>query len=225
MCLLKNMKLLLPILLALCSLQGVKAETVEFRTVRFDPEDRPPPEYQSIDGSTKFSVPLHTISDSYKLPLRDDRFLELKSIDGGKLLALEIPPSMRKNLLLLFVPESEGYKIIPVHAPASRFGGGDCFMVNACTSDLAIRYGKNKPITLAPASSAILKSTADKKYEMLPVVIAENKNDKWEIVRSERWPSDPRFRTILFTYKLPRTGNLEIHAIPERIVSPSSSNE
>jgi hypothetical protein len=216
---------LFPLLLALSFLTEVRAEVVEFRTVRFDPDDRPSPEYQAVKGSTKFSVPLHSISDSHEMSLRDGKFLDLQPSEGGKPLTLEIPPSMMKDLLLLFIPGPEGYEVLKVHAPAARLGGGDCFMVNACPSDVAIQYGKQKPISVPSAGSAILKSPAGKEYEILPVVIAEKKDKKWEPVRSERWPSDPRFRTILFAYKSPSSGSLEIHAVPERIVGPGSPEE
>jgi hypothetical protein len=216
---------LFPLLFALSCLAEVRAENVEFRTVRFDPDDRPPPEYQAVKCSTKFSVPLHSLSDPHEMTLRDGKFLDLRPSAGGKPLTLEIPPSMKKDLLLLFVPGPGGYEVLKVHAPVSRLGGGDCFMVNACPSELAIQYGKQKPISVSSAGSATLKSPAGKEYEMLPVVIAEKKDEKWEPVRSERWPSDPRFRTILFAYKSPSSGSLEIHAVPERIVGPGSPEE
>lgn len=222
---LRQTRQLLPFLFTLLCFTEVRAENIEFRTVRFDPHDRPPPEYQAIDGTTKFSVPLHSIGDLQKMSLREDLFLDLQPSGGGKILTIEIPPSMRKDLLLLFVPGAEGYEVLKVHAPVTRLGGGDCFMVNACSSELAIQYGKKRPINIPSAGSAILKSPAGKEYKMLPVVIAEKKNKKWEPLRSERWPSDPRFRTIVFAYKSPRSGTMNIHAVPERIDKPNSTEE
>ncbi|MFZ9933109.1 MAG: hypothetical protein ACO3G9_07925 [Chthoniobacterales bacterium] len=197
----------------------VKEASVEFRVTRFDPQDRPAPKYKTPDG-TEIEVPLHTIDGPYKVKLRDESFLDLQPAAGGKPTTIEIPPGLRRDLLLLFVPDKDGYRVLLTHAPVTRIGGGDCFVTNATPSELAIQYGSGKPSRVAPARSAVLHSPAGNKYEMLPVVIAQMRDEKWKTVRSENWPSDPRFRTFLVIYELPPTGKIEIHAVPDRLQKP-----
>jgi hypothetical protein len=195
---------------------------VTFRVTRFDPSDRPPPSFQvgGAGARTELEVPLTYIGGPFKATLRDGKYLDFFEGAAEKpSLTVDVPPAMRKDLLLIFIPKEESYNILKVHAPATKINGGDRYIVNATAGDLAIQLGKTKPILITPAKASILKNPGGNKIETHPVVIKQKKKGEkeWNLVSTENWACDPRFRNFLFIYRSPRTGHIAFHGVSDRL--------
>lgn len=193
---------------------------ISFSVTRFDPQDRPSPEFIVKNGAQDVTVkvPLTYIEGPFKATLRDDKFLDFFE-DSAKAPALStvIPPEMRKDLLLVFIPDKKGFKILRIHAPKSEIKGGDYYVTNATSSEIAIKYGVAKPVVVVPGKSALLRDSPANRSPTLPVIINQKDGDRWKLVSSENWPRDVRFRNFLFLYISARDHHIAIHGISERL--------
>ena len=106
--------------------------------------DRPAPEFMVKNGGTETTVkvPLTYIAGPFSATLRDDQYLDFFK-PGVKVpvLSTEVPPELQKDLLLVFIPVRESFEILKIHAPPSAIQGGDHYVINATTTDVAIKFG------------------------------------------------------------------------------------
>ena len=196
------------------------AAKVEFRVTRFDPGDRKSPVFQvgPLDKQVEVEVPLTYIAGPFEATLRDGRFLDFR--EGSEEepgISVEIAEGERKDLLLLFIAGKEEFRVLKVRTPVNRIAGGDRYIVNATTSDLAFKLGDSKPIRIEPGKSGLLKGPGGNDIVALPVLISQKKGDEWELASTENWYCDPRVRKYLFAYMSPRTGHLSFHPVSERL--------
>lgn len=193
---------------------------VTFSVTRFDPEDRPSPKFVVKNGAkpVEIEVPLTYIAGPFSATLRDDKFLDF--FEGNAevpAISTEIPVTMLKDLLVVFVPAEKGFKLMKIHVPPTALKGGDQYVVNATEADVAIKYGSAKPVLIQPGKSGILHDAAAGQAPTLPVVINQKDGDQWKLVSTENWPNDVRFRNFLFLYKSARDHHVAIHGISERV--------
>ena len=205
---------------ALAQADGKPGSRVSFRVTRFDPADRPSPVFRVPGGAgrSEVAVPLTCIAGPFEATLRDESFLDFFEGDGKKpVLSVAIDPNQRKDLLLFFVPNDGGYRILPVHAPVSRIKGGDRFVVNATTADVSIQFGKAEPLVIAPGKPGLLAGPRGDTVVAVPVVIKQKSADGWSLVSTEYWPCDPRFRSFLFLYQSPESNHVLFHGVADRL--------
>lgn len=199
------------------SKQGAK---VHFSVTRFDPMDRPAPGFIVKNGGTETQVlvPLTYIAGPFSATLRDGQHLDFFE-PGGKepVLSTVVPPELQKDLLLVFIPVKESFEILKIHAPPSSIKGGDHYVVNATTTDVAIKFGDTKPVLIHSKKAAILHDPAAGKSLTLPVIIQQKDVDQWKLVTTENWPHDVRFRTFLFLYTSVRDHHMAFHGITQRV--------
>lgn len=216
-------KAILALWLAVTGVSAQKAEPdskITFSVTRFDPQDRPSPKFVVKQGSkdVEVEVPLTYIAGPFTATLREGKFLDFFEGDAEQpALTTQIPEAMRSDLLIAFVPDEKSFKLLKIHAPRNKIGGGDYYVVNAMESDVAIKYGSTKPILIQPGKSAILHDRAAAKSPTLPVVINQKQGEQWKLISSENWPNDARFRNFLFLYNSARDLHLAIHGISERL--------
>lgn len=193
---------------------------VHFSVTRFDPMDRPAPGFIVKNGGTETEVlvPLTYIAGPFSATLRDGQYLDFFE-PGTKepVLSTAIPPEFQKDLLLVFIPLKESFEILKIHAPPSSIKGGDHYVVNATTTDVAIKLGTPKPVLIPSKKSAVLHDPAAGKSLTLPVIIQQKDGDQWKLVTTENWPHDVRFRTFLFLYTSARDRHMAFHGITQRM--------
>lgn len=213
------------IFLALIGLSASAQESessskVTFSVTRFDPQDRPPPEFSIKNGGkiTELKIPLTYIAGPFTATLRDGKFLDFFQGEAEKpAVTAEIPAAMHQDLLIAFVPVKNTFKLLKIHAPKDKIGGGDYYVINAMDCEIAIKYGAAKPVAVKPGKSTILRH-GPARAATLPVVIQQkDKEGKWKLASSENWPNDHRFRNFLFFYTSSRNNHLAIHGISERL--------
>ena len=204
-------------LIAQGSKQGAK---IRFSVTRFDPMDRPAPEFMVKNGAkeTPVKVPLTYIAGPFSATLRDDKYLDFFE-PGAKLpvLSTVVPPELQNDLLLVFIPVKESFEILKIHTPPSSIQGGDHYVINATATDVAIKFGTAKPVLISPKRAAVLHDPAAGKSPTLPVIIRQKDGDEWKLVTTENWPHDVRFRTFLFLYTSLRDRHMAFHGISERL--------
>jgi hypothetical protein len=197
--------------------QGTK---IQFSVTRFDPMDRPAPSFMVKNGSTETQVlvPLTYIAGPFTATLRDEKYLDFFE-PGGKVpvLSTAVPPEMQKDLLLAFVPVEQSFEILKIHTPPSAIQGGDHYVINATTTDVAIKFGALKPVLIHSKKAALLHDPAAGKSLTLPVIIQQKDGDQWKLVTTENWPHDDRFRTFLFLYSSLRDHHMAFHGITQRV--------
>ncbi len=216
--------LLLALLTAVSSILaqegGEGGSQVAFRVTRFDPQDRPPPEFTVGGGKGRIDIkiPLTYIDGPFKATLRDDRFLDFWRGGGDKPeISISIAAGERKDLLLVFVPDKETFRILKISASEKKLKGGDRFILNTTGSDIAIKLGEAKALQIAPMKTGILPGPGGAKLKTLPVLIKQKSAEGWRLVSTEFWNCDPRFRKYLFIYTSPRTRKIAFHGVSERL--------
>lgn len=200
---------------------------VEFRVTRVDPADGLSPEFQVGPPEKQIAVkiPLTYIEGPFKTRLRNDRFLDFWKKDGEKPeISIEISEAERKDLLLFFLPTKDSFKVMKLHTPIAKIGGGDRFLFNATDRAMAIKLGDGKPIIIESGKSGIVRGAGGKKVVSLPVLISQKDGDEWTLVSTEQWVCDPRVRRFLFVYMSPRTHHLVFHGVSESLASREASS-
>jgi hypothetical protein len=200
--------------------RGGDAPQVEFRVTRFDPADRKSPTFKTgtASGGVDVEIPLTYIGGPYKVALREGEFLDFRQGEAKQPeISLQIAENERKDLLLLFIPVEQSYKVIKVNTPISRIRGGDRFIINTTQSRMAIKLGSDVPIFIPPGKSEVLRGPGGDDTVSVPVLISLEEDGKWTLASTENWHVDPRFRKYLFAYTSPRNRHLAFHGLTERV--------
>lgn len=193
---------------------------LSFSVTRFDPSDRPSPDFIMKNGGTEteISVPLTYMAGPFTATLLEDKHLDFfKPGIEEPVLTTVIPPDMRKDLLLVFVPREDTFEILKIHVPRAGIKGGDHYVINATTSEIAIRFGSSAPVRISPKNAALLHDPAAGNALTLPVVIQQKDGEAWKPVTTENWPHDTRFRNFLFLYTSARDLHMAFHGITQRV--------
>lgn len=201
--------------------QGAKPDDkIHFSVTRFDPLDRPAPDFMVKNGAkmTPVEVPLTYIAGPFSATLRDDKYLDFFE-PGAKepILSTVVAPELQKDLLLVFIPVKESFEILKIHTPPSSIPGGDQYVINATDTDVAIKFGKATPVVISPKRATLLHDPSADNSPTLPVIIKQKVGDEWKMVTTENWPHDLRFRTFLFIYTSLRDHHITFHGITERV--------
>lgn len=220
-------KFLIAITLALaCGFTTAQGQTnasaqVEFRVTRFDPSDQAIPVFKvgPASGDKEIEIPLTYIGGPHKATLRDGQFLDLWRGDSEQAeISLPIAENERKDLLLVFIPVEQSFKVIKINTPLSRIRGGDRFIINATNKSLAIKSDKAKPVVIAPGKSGLLSGPGGDEIVSIPILISlKEESGDWKLASTENWQIDPRFRRYLFAYMSPRNRQLTFHGVTERM--------
>jgi len=197
-----------------------QGDKLSFSVTRFDPRDRPIPEFMVKNGGTEteVKVPLTYIAGPFTATLRDDKHLDFFKPGGTEpALSTVIPPEVRKDLLLVFVPVKESFEILKIHVPRAGIQGGDHYVINATPHEVAIKFGAAEVVRISPKNAALLHDPAAGNALTLPVEIQRKEGEEWKPVTTENWPHDKRFRTFLFLYTSARDHHTAFHGITQRV--------
>ena len=197
-----------------------QGEKLSFSVTRFDPSDRPSPDFILKDGGkeTGISVPLTYIAGPFTATLREGKHLDFfKPGIEEPVITTVIPPDMRKDLLLVFVPREDTFEILKIHVPRAGIKGGDHYVINATPHEVAIKFGSAATVHISPKRGALLHDPAAGNAVTLPVVIQRKEGEEWKPVTTENWPHDTRFRNFLFLYTSARDRHMAFHGISQRV--------
>ena len=221
--------LLLAMLVVPPAARATGTPTVSFRAVCFDPRETATPVWFVAHGGSRKPLELDKsrLSDHQQANVRDDRFVDFfssKEPTKGELPAvtLTLPADSREHLLFVFAPAGTGYRAWAIQLSPTDFKPGATLLINAAPVDVAAKLGAASPVTVPSGSSRILLLPDGCKDSMLPVQIFDrpDKTGSWRIAQSTRWGVDLRFRSYLFFYHSPKSDQLMLHGVTERMDSP-----
>lgn len=205
----------------LCSLCYASGEegTMTYKITRFDPSDHPPPEFRigNKKKGTLVKVPLTHIAGPLTAKLRDGKHLDFWGKDEEKpQITLTIGKHEREGLLLVLAPKREGsFSILKINALQNKLKGGERYIINATSNQLEITIAGSPPIVVQPKKAKILNAPPVK--DVSSVIIKEKQKDTWNLVASEDWHFDKRFRKYLFIYRSSKSKGLLFHGVSERL--------
>lgn len=197
---------------------GKDGGSISFKVTRFDPLDRPPPEFLvgKKGAGIEVKIPLTYIAGPFKATLREGGYLDFWQGGGDKPeISIRIGKKERKNLLLVFFSSKEGFSILKVNTAQGRFKGGDRYIVNATNSDIALKLGNMNQLLVKANKTGILH--APKTKNTLPVQIKQREKEDWRLVSTENWYFDRRFRKFLFIYHSSKSSAILFHGVSERL--------
>ena len=138
---------------------------IEFRVTRFDPTDQTSPVFKVGHGSdaAEIEIPLTYIGGPHKATLRDGRFLDFRrgAVELPEI-SLPIAENEHTDLLLIFIPAAQSFKVIKVLTPLARMRGGDRLIINATNKRLAIKSGEEKSVFIDPTKSGIFSGSSSR---------------------------------------------------------------
>ena len=177
------------LLTAAAQTREVPSSSVTFRVARFDPADRESPKFKAGSGDSKeeIEVPLTHIAGPFKATLRDARFLDFwgMAAAGKPEVSLEITATERDDLLLIFFPDGESYRVMKVNTSAARIKGGDRFIINTTPTEIALKLGTAEPVVIPPAKTGLLAAPPSTKPVSLPVVVNLKLDGEWKLASTE----------------------------------------
>ena len=204
---------------SLHSQQGAPA-SVKFMITCLDPIAGGVAEYEvGVPGDlTALKVPPNRFVGPFTVPLREDaNLLDFYQTGNPKpAFSVTVTESERDNFFIFLIPSEGGYRAMKIHAPASRLKGGDRYLMNATGKPLAIKYGEKDRLLVRSGESEILKLTAANADGVVKVLMAQETDGKFELIRSLSWYCDPRFRRFVFIYDK-NGGKIGFYTVSERI--------
>lgn len=169
----------------------------------------------------KVATPGNELSQSYKVPAlssisvgamekNDKGETVFKSYGSARSLACP------KQIVLLIRKgdaQSDGFAVLPIDAGEANFKAASYMFINASALAVAATVGDQK-LALKPGKTQMIKPSPDHANGMCQVTFFYQKEDEeWKKIYDTRWPSNDKFRSIVFFYQDPKTGGLSIAPI------------
>ena len=159
--------------------------------------------------------------------LRTGSSLRIREFDVGiaigdhfrKLGSVTLPPSGR-DFILVFLPTTDAYNILPISADSPSFKPNDSMVFNFMDKEIGVALGTAKA-QIKPKSSAIITPgiTTDETFFIASFFIRENKT--FLPFNNTRWPVNSALKNLLFVFPDPESGDPRYKGV---IIEASSTN-
>ena len=213
---------------------GMAAELplVSFRAVYFDPRETVTPQLFVAHGKARRPLELDKsrLSDRQQASVRNGGLVDFFNAgepqkDEVPAATLTLPGGALENLLLVLVPAAKGYRAWAIPLPPAEFQPGSTLLINVAPVLVTVKQGAAVALAVKPGSARVLALAANFKESMLPIQIFVKRDDAaaWKIAQSTRWAVDRRFRSYVFFYQTPKSEQLMLHGITERMDHLSES--
>lgn len=216
-----------PLLLAfaITSILMTGAHAQDKTSLRFlaFPKKIPPVPVELVIGENKtieVQIPGNELSPAYKVPPLESIVVGKTTVNGeGKAVfdvygkAKSIGTSKQIILLIRKGDEnSDGFVVLPIDGELASFRGGSYFFINASRLNVAGVIGDSK-FALKPGQQHLLKPTANYEGDICQVTFAYQRDDKWKTFKDTRWPTNKRYRSLVFFHQDPASGRLGVSPI------------
>lgn len=187
------------------------------------PKMIPPVPVELIIGENKtieVQIPGNELSPEYKVPPLGSIVVGKTTVNGegkavfetyGKAKSLGVS----KQIILLMrkgKENSDGFVVLPVNGELAHFKGGSYFFINASGLNVAGVIGDSK-FALKPGQQHMLKPEPDHEGDICQVTLAYQRDDKWKTFKDTRWPTNKRYRSLVFFHQDPGSGRLGVSPI------------
>lgn len=199
--------------------KDVRLHFVSFPKVQ-NPE---PVELLLKDGETiEVDLPTNSISEAYRVPLLSDWVLGEKGAGDGEVdfkVYGKTPSLGTGNQLILVMRKgeknSEGLEMVAINYSDNAFGGGQYYLINASSVEIAGHVGTGK-FTLKPSERTMLKPgptkvNNDRKYAFTKFLYRKGNNV--QPFFSSTWRFNENARSMVFFYHDPVSRHLRVHTI------------
>lgn len=199
------------------------------------PKKIPPVPVELIVGENKtieVQIPGNELSPEYKVPPLESIVVGKTSVNAegkpvfeayGK--AKSIGTSKQIILLIRKGKEnSDGFVVLPINGELANFTGGSYFFINASSLNVAGVIGDSK-FALEPGQRHMLKPTPNFEGDICQVTFAYKREDKWKTFKDTRWPTNKRYRSLVFFHQDPESGRLGVSPIIDMLPYVASGTE
>lgn len=113
---------------------------------------------------------------------------------------------------------SDGFVVLPLNGELANFSGGSFLFINASRLSVGGVIG-DKKFGLKPGQQQLLKPAANHKNGICQVTLAYQREDKWKTFYDTRWPTNKKYRSLIFFHQDPATGRLGIAPIVDMFMN------
>jgi len=120
-----------------------------------------------------------------------------------------------KQIILLIrkgKEDSDGFVVLPLNGELGDFRGGSYLFINASNLNVGGVMGDTK-FALKPGQRRLLKPAPDHEGDICQVTLAYQREDKWKTFKDTRWPTNERYRSLVFFHQDPESGRLGVSPI------------
>lgn len=201
-------------------------KTLKLKFLAFPKQLRPQPVELLIgEGKTiEVQTPGHELSPEYEVPalstiavgktvINDegepafDVYGRAKSLGSGSQIIL----LMRKGK-----ENEDGFAVIPVNAEASNFKGASFLLINASKLNVGGKIGDTE-FGLKPSQQRLIRPKPSHKGRLCQVTFFYQREESWKKFRDTRWPSNEKYRSLVFFFQDPETGRLGVAPVVEML--------
>lgn len=213
--------------------RAAEVASVSFRAVYFDPRETVTPVLFVAHGNARRPLELDKsrLSDRQQASVRNGGLVDFFNAgepqkDEVPAATLTLPGGALDNLLFVLVPAAKGYRAWAIPLPPADFKPGSTLLINVAPVVVAVKQGAAAALVVKPGSARVLALAANFQKPMLPIQIFVKRDDAaaWKIAQSTRWAVDRRFRSYVFFYQAPKSEQLMLHGITERMDEPKEEN-
>ncbi len=199
---------------------GAEAQNkVELQFLAFPKHQRPQPvELMVAEGETiEVQTPGNELSPVYKVsPLASIVVGKTTINDEGEksfdVYGQAKSLGVSKQIILLIrkgAENSDGFVVLPINGELGDFAGGSYFFINASKLNVAGVIGDLK-FALKPGQRRMIKPEPDFEDDICQVTFAYQRDDDWKTFKDTRWPTNERYRSMIFFHQDPESGRLGV---------------
>jgi hypothetical protein len=187
------------------------------------PKKIPPVPVELIIGDNKtieVQIPGNELSPEYKVPPLESIVVGKTTVNGEGKAVFEVYGKAKsigtsKQIILLIrkgKDNSDGFVVLPINGELANFKGGSYFFINASGLNVAGVIGDSK-FALKPGQQRMLKPAPDYEGDICQVTLAYQRDDKWKTFKDTRWPTNKRYRSLVFFHQDPESGRLGVSPV------------
>lgn len=119
---------------------------------------------------------------------------------------------------------SDGFDVVPINGNLDDFKGGNYIFINASKLNVGGVMGETK-FALKPGQQRMLKPKPDHENNVCQVTLSYEREDGWKKFKDTRWPTNERYRSLIFFHQDPRNGRIGVSPIVDMLPYESSDDE
>jgi hypothetical protein len=215
-------------LLLLCTSGTHAQDKRSIRVLAFPKQMRPEP-VELVIGKNKtiqIDTPGNELSQPYEIPPLESIVVGETVTDEegkpnfvvlGRAKALASP----KQIVLLLRKGREnrdGFVVLPLNGDLKNFDGGSYLFINASKLNVGGIIGSSK-FALKPGQRRLLTPEADHEGGVCQVSLSYERDDTWKVFHDTRWPTNKRYRSLIFFHQDPKTGRLGVAPIVDMLLN------
>jgi hypothetical protein len=177
------------------------------RTLAFVLPDGFPPDIElfspELKEVTKVKVSAPNFGEPTELPPGE---YTAKISQVPKAVQFTLPDSEAKKFVLVVISTRlDDWTIVAIPDDIRTFAKGDFHLINACPTDIGVRFSKTKVLLKAGRATVMKMPEADFQHGQFEVEMSTLIDNKLSVFNSTVWRRTPKVRTLVLLYVDPKT--------------------